>query len=185
MHFHVLKGCMRFDMFSFFILKSTVCFDFTDKKDPFVKLNCAPVCFGTHNSAFSSFNASTGGNLMKIKLVHLYGYVTCKAGHDNLWSPWGCGYYLDQNGITDYTGVSLTTASNTILFPPSQIVRNDNWSLIPGYSSRSPELVMSIYDTPVTVSAGQEWRLWYTEDLTNTHEDDDAGRVCAVFGYFM
>ena len=45
---------------------------------------------------------------------------------------------------------------------------------------------MSIYDTPVTVSAGQELRLWYTEDLTNTHEDDDAGRVCAdVFGYFM
>ena len=150
---------MWFDMFSFFILTSIVCFDFTDKRDPFVNLNSTPVCFGTHNRAFGSFNASTGGNLINIKLVHRYGYVSCKAGHDDLWSPWGCGYYLDQNGITDYTGVSLTTASNTILFPPSQIVRSDKWSLIPRYSSRSTELVMLIYDTPVTVPAGQELRL--------------------------
>ena len=45
---------------------------------------------------------------------------------------------------------------------------------------------MSIYDTPVSVSAGQELRLWYTEDLRNGPEHDNAGRVCAdVFGYFM
>jgi len=162
-----------------------VCFNFTNQKDPFVKLNSVPVCLSTHSSQFGSFNALTGGKLMKIKLVHLYGYVTCAAG-DQFWSHWGCDYYPVQAGNVDYTGVSLTIASDPILFPPSQIVRSDKRSLISGYSSRLSELVMSIYDTPVTVSAGQELRLWYTEDLTNTDEGGNAGRVCAdVFGYFM
>ena len=143
------------------------------------------MCFGAKDSQFGSFKASNGGKLMKIKLVHLYGYVSCLNGYDYYWSHWGCGYY-SFGGNLDYTAVSLTTASNTFLFPPSQIGRSDKWTLIPGYSSRSPELVMSIYDTPVSVSAGQELRLWYTEDLRNGPEHDNAGRVCAdVFGYFM
>ena len=154
-------------------------------KDPWLKLNSAPVCFGAKDGNFGSFNASTGGNLMKIKLVHLYGYVTCLVGHDNYWSHWGCGYHL-FNGNPDYTDVSLTTESDAILFPPSQIVRSDKWTLVPGYNSRSPEIVMSIYDTPVAVTKDQELRVWYTEDLMNGHEHDNGGRVCAdVFGYFM
>ena len=122
---------------------------------------------------------------MKIKLVHLYGYVSCATSVDYYWSHWGCGYH-STGGNQDYTRIALTTASDTILFPPSEIGRSDDRTLIPGYSSRSPELVMSIYDTPVSVSAGQELRLWYTEDLKNGFEGDNGGKVCAdVFGYFM
>ena len=157
----------------------------TGVNDPYVKLNSAPVCFGAKDSQFGSFKASVGGNLMKVKLVHLYGYVTCLDGRDNYWSHWGCGNYL-INGNSNYIDVSLTTATDNILLPPSEIGRSDKWTLIPGYSSRSPELVMSIYDTPVAVTAGQELRLWYTQDLINGPESDNAGRVCAdVFGYFM
>ena len=127
-------------------------------KDPWLKLNLAPVCFGAKDDNFGSFNASTVGNLMKIKLVHLYGYVTCLVGHDNYWSHWGCGYHL-FNGNPDYTHISLTTESDAILFPPSQIGRSDKWILVPGYNSRSPEIIMSIYDTPVAVTKGQELRV--------------------------
>lgn len=122
---------------------------------------------------------------MEIKLVHLYGYVSCLVGHDSKWSHWGCGYHV-LDGNQDYIGVSLTTGSDAILFPPSQIGRSDKWTLVPGYNSRSPEIVMSIYDTPVAVTKDQELRLWYTEDLTNGYEINNGGRVCAdVFGYFM
>ena len=163
-------------------------FRFADGKDPWIKLNTDAVCFGAKDSQFGSFKASTGGKLMKIKLVHLYGYVSCLAGasYDYYWSHWGCGYYNVYGGILDYTDVSLTTAANTILFPPSEIGRSDKWTLIPGYSSRSPELVMSIYNIPVEVTADQELRLWYTQDLRNGPESDNGGRVCAdVYGYFM
>ena len=43
----------------------------------FIKLDSDPVCFGTTDSQFGSFKALTGGKLMKIKLVHLYGYISC------------------------------------------------------------------------------------------------------------
>ena len=81
----------------------------------------------------------------------------------------------------------MTTAGNAVLFPPSQINRGAyHWALIPGYNSRSPELVMSIYDTPVAVTADQELRVWFTEDLDNIVTGDNYGRVCAdVYGYFM
>lgn len=81
----------------------------------------------------------------------------------------------------------MTTAENKILFPPKEINRGaHNMALIPGYNSRSPEIVMSVFATPIDVSVGQELRLWYTEDLENNTTGDNHGRVCAdVYGYFM
>lgn len=32
------------------------------------------------------------GNLMKIKLVHLYGHVACAGTSPTVWSHRGCGY---------------------------------------------------------------------------------------------
>lgn len=127
---------------------------------------------------------------MKIKLVHLYGYVSCKDTPPNHWSPWGCGYHPEGDNAhyeAEWTGIYVTTASDTVLFPPKEIGLNKyHWALIPGYNSRSPELVMSIYDTPVSVTAGQELRLWYSDDYENQWEYDNHGRVCAdVYGYFM
>ena len=53
--------------------------------------------------------------------------------------------------------------------PPSKLGKGSfDWVLVPGYNSYSPELVMSIYDRPVSISAGQNLRLWYIEDLDDT-----------------
>ena len=144
------------------------------------------MCFGTLGSQFGSFKASTGGKLMKIKLVHLYGYVSCIGTEPKYWSHWGCGYF-NENSNTDWTGISITTAGNTVLFPPKEINRGTyHWALIPGYNSRTPELVMSIYDNPVEVTTGQQLRVWYSEDLYQDSYTNNHGRVCAdVFGYFM
>jgi len=81
----------------------------------------------------------------------------------------------------------VTTAGNTVLFPPNHINRGPyQLDLIPGYTSRTPELVMSVYDTPQEISAGQELRVWYSKDLFNVAESNNNGRVCAdVYGYFM
>lgn len=160
--------------------------NYTGPNADWVKLNSAPVCFGAKDHQFGTFKASTGGNLMKIKLVHLYGYVACAGTAPKFWSHWGCGYY-NQDGVEDWSVVSVTTAANTVLLPPKEINRGSfHWALIPGYSSRSPEFVMSIYDSPIVVTAGQELRLWYSEDLYDDATGDNYGRVCAdVYGHFM
>ena len=83
--------------------------------------------------------------------------------------------------------MALTDESNKILFPPKKLGKGDHgWVLVPVYNSYSPELVVSIYVAPVSVTAGQKLRLWYLEDLKKSHEFDNHGKARAnIYGEFM
>jgi len=114
--------------------------------------------------------------MLAIKLVHLHGYVTCDKRKVYHWSYWGCGTH---SSLTDHVDVVITTASNGVLFPPSQFIEQSiKWSKIPGYNSLSPELVLSVFSSPLTVTSGQVLRLWYGEDLMNSSEGDNDGTSC-------
>lgn len=132
------------------------------------------MCFGARDHQFGKFNVSSkGGSLGAIKLVHLYGYVSCNTRHPSGWSYWGCG-----SGSVD---VAITTSSNHILLPPSKFVIHysiSKWSNIPGYTSLSRELILTVFSHPHRVSSRQELRLWYGEDLFGYTEEDNGGRVC-------
>ena len=151
-----------------------------------MKFNSDPVCFGAKGNDYGQFKTAKGGKLRKIKLVHLNGYVSCVSPSPVYWSHWGCGS-LQHSGSKDFIVVALTNEGDKILFPPSELGKDSShWVLVPGYSSYSPELVMSIYDTPVSISAGQNLRLWYIEDLEDSWEGDNHGRVCAdIYGEFV
>ena len=144
------------------------------------------MCFGAKGNDYGQFKAAKGGKLRKIKLVHLNGYVSCVSPSPVYWSHWGCGS-LQHSGSKDFIVVALTNEGDKILFPTSELGKDfSHWVLVPGYSSYSPELVMSIYDTPVSISAGQNLRLWYIEDLEDSWEGDNHGRVCADnYGEFV
>ena len=122
-----------------------------------------------------------------MKLVHLYGYVSCLAGRFNYWSPWSCG--LESN-VKDLIGVSITTTANTVLLPPKELTTHSGvstgWSYVAGYNPGSPELVLTKFSNdPITVTADQELRLWYSQDLVNLHENDNDGKVCCdVYALF-
>ena len=140
-------------------------------------MNFSPVCFGAKNQQFGRFFAHSvsGGKLAAVKLVHLYGYVTCDTRHISYWSYWGCGAYYSGDKID----VVITTATNHVLLPPSQLIvhQGAQWAKIPGYTSVSPELVLSFFN-PYSVQSGQELRLWYGEDLKNAGEWDNGGTAC-------
>lgn len=58
---------------------------------------------------------------------------------------------------------------------------------IPGFTSESPELVFENFTIPLVITTGQEYRLWYGEDLTSYTENDNEGETCTdvyVFGLF-
>lgn len=147
------------------------------------KVNYSPVCFGARKHQFGRFFMPFSGRLAAIKLVHLYGYVSCsKHGNVNHWSYWGCGYSFSLT--RDMVNVVITTSSNHIILPPDQFLtrsgslRSGKWHEILGYNSWSPELVFSVFSHPLWVSSGQQLRVWNGEDLVDYLETDNGGRVC-------
>ena len=146
------------------------------------------MCFGAKQNQFGKFSVPSGGSLLAIKLVHVHGYVTCQTNKAYHWSHWGCG---TQSGLSEHVDVVITTSTNSILLPPSQFIGEGwllqyKWSKLSGYNSLSPELVLSVFSTPLTVTSGQVLRLWYREDLVNNSEGDNDGTSCCdVFARFI
>ena len=145
------------------------------------KVNSAPVCFGAKHNVFGRFHLPSTGKLAAIKLVHLYGYVACAAPHPEYWSYWGCADHPDTK---NHVNVVITDAHNHIILPPNQLIVTGwlaagKWYHDVGHSSVSPELVLSVFSDPRHVSSGQEFRVWYGEDLVNFHEQDNGGKVCS------
>ena len=139
------------------------------------------MCFGARHNVFGRFHLPSSGKLAAIKLVHLYGYVSCFATRPEYWSYWGCAHNpLTKNQIN----VVITNAHNHIILPPNQLIVTGwlaagKWYHDVGYSSVSPELVLSVFSDPCPVSSGQEFRVWYGEDLVNFHDQDNGGKVCS------
>ncbi|XP_067025619.1 uncharacterized protein [Acropora muricata] len=163
----------------YFVEKPTnVYADNPDSEHPWRKLNSAPVCFGAKGNQFGWFQVEVGGSIQAVKLVHLSGQVTCDHRLVNAWSKWGCGPPFSVLLIH----VFLTDAFNTILLPMGE----RSPYTIPGYDARSSEIVFSGFPNPLHLSSDKELRLWYSEDLVDQSEDDNAGRSCTdVFAKYL
>ena len=132
------------------------------------------MCFGAKGNSYGLFAAPIDGNLVAIKLVYQFGYVTCDVDYKNSWSFWGCG--------TDLVNTVITDRHNHTLMPPIQFeksVSGSKYYKIPGYDSTSPEIIISLF-SPTQVLAGKQLHLWFGEDLENRVEDDNGGRVCCT-----
>ncbi|CAH3042873.1 unnamed protein product, partial [Porites lobata] len=133
--------------------------------DGWIKLNTNLVCFGARDNRFGKFLVPSSGKLASVKLVHVYGSI--------YQSYWGCG---PQSSLKTKVDAVITTLGGSVLLPSSHFITGANkWSLIPGYNSLSPELVLSAFSNPPSVTRGQELRLWYGEDLANSSESDNGG----------
>ena len=152
-----------------------------------IKANYAPVCFSVKGNQYGSFKTPSHGKLAAIKLVHLYGYVSCDSSIKSSWTYWGCASpcYPKWRGRV---GVTITNSANYVLLPTSHslIAGTTTWYKIPGYHSLSPELVLSFFANHHSVSSGEELRLWYGEDLLDYTEGDNDGKTCCdVYAIFV
>ena len=134
------------------------------------KLNTDPVCFGAKDNQFGRFEIETGGSVNALKLVHVSGRVTCNvnAVGDEAWSRFGCNKAYRQLFTV------ITTSDDVILLPESQ----ESLHTLPGYYADSKEIAFTDISTPLLLSFGQELRIWYGEDLTNSTERDNGGISC-------
>uniref|UniRef100_UPI0015ECD80D AJLec n=1 Tax=Anthopleura japonica TaxID=67755 RepID=UPI0015ECD80D len=158
-----------------------------------VKLNTAPVCFSAKGNRPGSFTPSHHGFLKSVKLRHLRGLVTCQSSTDAHDSYWGC---KNRNGFHNYPlNVFVTDKHNKVMFPKTgatyyldpYVIKNRFYG-VQGYNAMSPELVLQHgCNSPSDyIGPDSQLRVWYGEDLYNTMESDNSGKVCAdVFGYFV
>ncbi|XP_015760557.1 PREDICTED: uncharacterized protein LOC107339760 [Acropora digitifera] len=147
-----------------------------DSERPWRRLNSKPVCFGARDNQFGTFSVEVGGPIDAVKLVHLHGQVSCTRSKNGRWSIWGCG---DRNLM-----VLLTNSTNAILIP--KVGEGYHKYTIEGYNSTSPEIIWKNFTNPISVTSGQELRLWFGEDLLDTSEGDNKGKSCTdVFALYL
>lgn len=110
------------------------------------------------------------GTVISLKLVYISGYVTCQTNQHPHGSHWGCKKETELTTL-------VTNDRNEVVFPR---YRKGNPYTIPGYNFNSPELVFKIVPRLLRqkVAAGEEFRIWYRQDLLNASESNNAGQTC-------
>lgn len=83
----------------------------------------------------------------------------------------------------------ITFTNNTVL-PIAEFSKLDGCSRtyvyhLDGFDLNSPELVFNQLPSPLPVTRGQQFKIWYGHDLTDCSEDNNRGRTCAdVYAWY-
>ena len=141
------------------------------------KVNVDPVCFGAKDNSFGTFEIPKPGDIYRLKLVHRSGYVNCDF-RGALNTKWGCG----AKKLSKNLNVHISYENNTRIFPAnvsgSLVLKKLFYYKLPGFNENSTEIVFDSTPTPLSVVAGQKFRIWYGEDLKGDGEDNNMGRSC-------
>jgi hypothetical protein len=83
----------------------------------------------------------------------------------------------------------VTDNENKRIIPQDEFITSFGYLgySLPGVTSTSNELVFKQFTTPMNVTAGQEYRIWYGEDLKNATDDNNEGTACVdvfMYGWF-
>ncbi|KAL9970863.1 hypothetical protein ACROYT_G023315 [Oculina patagonica] len=151
------------------------------------KISDASVCFGARDDTYGTFNIKESGLVYTFKLVHRNGSLICNTDYPS--SYWGCDYplYGDERLLT------VITYPNKTALLLADYLRDDSGSCgnkyylykIVGIGINSPELVFNSLPTPLSVSVGQEFHIWYGQDLKDCTENNNAGMTCAdVYAWY-
>ena len=152
------------------------------------QMTTSPVCFGASADSFGHFVTPIAGDLLSFKLIHQSGSVECSAGRS---SHWGCTHPdLPQD---HRLGTIITNSHSERLLPKDEYFFvegspcSNHYYGLPGQAADSPELLFDNFSTPLHVSVGQEFQIWFGEDLNKCwHEDNGLGKTCVlVLGLFV
>ena len=145
------------------------------------KINTDPVCFGARDDSYGAFNIRESGVIHTFKLVHRSGSVRCTPNYPP--SYWGC----DHPSLGDTKLLTVITFKNrSPLLLADYRKKGCSYSYkIEGVGVNETELRFNNLPSPISVSAGKEFQIWYGEDLTNCSEGDNSGQTCAdVYAWY-
>lgn len=137
---------------------------------PWLKANAANICFGARNDSYGNFTIPWSGAVISLRLVYVSGYLKCRQSEEHPHgSHWGC---IKRYHLTTL----VTNGMNKVIFPQNY---NNNSYFLRGCHINSFELVFSPLSPPLRVAAGEEFRIWYRQDLYYQSEYNNAGYACA------
>ena len=143
--------------------------------DNWKKINTDPVCFGTKNDDYGSFEIQEASKIYTIKLVHTYGAVTC----DTYYKSTRRGSSHPRFGR--HRLLTVIAYRNKTVLPLAEFAKgsDDYRHQLNDTYVNSPTLVFNLLPTPLVVSIGQQFLIWYGQDLANYTEYNNAGETCA------
>ncbi|CAH3107648.1 unnamed protein product, partial [Porites lobata] len=154
------------------------------EKENWKKVNNDRVCFGARGDSYGAFNIIESGLIYTFKLAHLNGNIRCS--EDVAASHWGCTHesYGDKQ-----LGTIITFKNKTALQLAEY--RGDGIGCayysykLDGVGVNAPILAFNNMSSPLAVSAGQEFRIWFGGDLHNCGESNNSGQTCVdVFAWY-
>jgi len=140
------------------------------------------ICFGSLGNKPGMFTAPSSGDVITFKLVHLTGTVSCYVGSS---SNWGC----KARSGPDNMGTLIADSDKARLLPNSTKLFGElscNIQIyygLPGHTPDSPELLFDNFTTPLPVTAGQQFGVWFGEDLYHCIDADNAQEEACVHVY--
>ena len=144
-------------------------------------MNTEEVCFGAKNDSYGTFNIQKTGNIFAFKLAHLSGSVSCVADL-NSDTKWGCTSRLNTH---------ITNSNNFRLFPTNESETSPGFDphlfyTLPGFHYNSSAIEFRFFSSAIWVHTGQEFRIWYGEDLINKDEENNLlNKSCVdVYGFY-
>ena len=151
--------------------------------DQYNKVKCytlqGTTCFGAKGNSYGKVNMALTGYIESFRLFYMSGYLNCNIKNRNLNSNWGCNRLPNKVDNNFGTWITTTRDRNGVVFPGSNI-STDKWKFyhLPGFSSTtSKSITMNVY-RHIHVQKGEELRVWYGEDLFDTQDTDNGGRLC-------
>ena len=145
------------------------------------KINTGPVCFGARGDSYGAFNISESGVIHTFILVHLSGSVKCNPKFPP--SYWGC----ENPSFGDTRLLTVITFKNrsALLLADYREKGCEPLYKIEGVGVNDNELRFNNLPTPISVSVGDEFQIWYGQDLLNCSEDNNSGQTCAdVYAWY-
>jgi len=127
-----------------------------------------------------STSERVGSFIYTFKLVHLSGSVRCNPHHPS--SYWGCDtpWYGDKRLLT-----VITFENRSALLLADYTKRCGYLFKIEGVGVNDKELRFNNLPTPISVSVGKEFQIWYGQDLKDCSENNNSGQTCAdVYGWY-
>lgn len=152
------------------------------------KINDDPVCFGAKDDSYGTFSIKENGLINTFKLVHRNGSLKCYPSLPATY--WGCPsekYYGEKRFNTVISDNSMAALSIADYSRDSNLCGYKYYSYqLDGMHLNSPELVFNMLSPAMSVSAGQEFHIWYGEDLTDCNEDSNSGETCTdVYAWYV
>ena len=149
------------------------------------------MCFGTRDDMYGSFTIKQAGSIGALKLVHLYGILLCNMRWSRELTLWGCPSPVYGNKtlmtVISYPkqlSVLLPRQNSTQMGDPGFCARELSYKLN-GFNDTSPEIIFNTSLEPLSVSLGQEYWIWYGQDMANCSENNNDGQSCVdVYGWY-